>query len=79
MTTFFSVSDQAVLLSDERVLQAAVAAYLGYCCSQSRLHTGSYLKIFLTWCAGQDLDPLRLGRLDRAERTRVGRCHFAIE
>ena len=31
---------------------------------QSRLHTGSDLKIFLTWCARQDLDPLRLGRVD---------------
>ena len=25
---------------------------------------GSDLKIFLTWCAGQGLDPLRVGRAD---------------
>ena len=29
-----------------------------------RLHTGSDLKILLTWCADQDLDPLRVGRVD---------------
>src|SRR3954453_22897966 len=38
----------------------AVVPYRG----QSRLHTGSDLKIFLTWCAGQGLDPLHVGRAD---------------
>jgi integrase/recombinase XerD len=28
------------------------------------VHTGSDLKVFLTWCAGQDLDPLNLGRVE---------------
>ena len=46
------------------MLRAAVAAYLGRYRGQSRLHAGSDLKIFLTWCAGQDLDPLRVGRVD---------------
>jgi hypothetical protein len=62
--TAFTASDQAVVTSDERVLRAAVAAYLGRYRGQSRLHTGSDLKIFLTWCTGQDLDPLRAGRVD---------------
>jgi integrase/recombinase XerD len=63
MTTF-SVSDQAIVVSDERVLRAAVAAYLGRYRGQSRVHTGSDLKVFLTWCAGLDLDPLNLGRAE---------------
>jgi site-specific recombinase XerD len=28
------------------------------------VHTGSDLKVFLTWCAGQELDPLSLGRAE---------------
>src|SRR6266542_1229031 len=62
--TNFSVSDQAVVAGDERVLRAAVAAYLGRYRGESRLHTGSDLKVFLTWCAGQDLDPLEVGRAE---------------
>jgi integrase/recombinase XerD len=41
-----------------------VAAYLGRYQGESRLHTGSDLKIFLTWCAAQGLDPLTVGRAD---------------
>jgi integrase/recombinase XerD len=63
MTTY-SVSDRAVVASDERVLRAAVAAYLGRYRGESRMHTGSDLKVFLTWCAGQELDPLGLGRAE---------------
>jgi integrase/recombinase XerD len=63
MTTF-SVSDQAVVVSGERVLRAAVAAYLGRYRGESRVHTGFDLKVFLTWCAGQELDPLSLGRAE---------------
>jgi integrase/recombinase XerD len=62
--TAFAASDQAVPTSDERVVHAATAAYLGRYRGQSRLHTGSDLKIYLTWCAGHDLDPLRVGRAD---------------
>ena len=62
MTTV-SVSGQAVV-SDERVLRAAVAAYLGRYRGESRVHTGSDLMVFLTWCAGQELDPLKLGRVE---------------
>jgi integrase/recombinase XerD len=62
--TAFSVSDQAVAGSDERLLRAAVAAYLGRYRGESRVHTGSDLKVFLNWCAGRDLDPLNLGRVE---------------
>lgn len=50
--------------SPTSVLRAAVAAYLGRCRGESRVHTGSDLKVFLTWCAGHDLDPLNLGRAE---------------
>ena len=62
--TAFSAPEQTVTTSDDRVLHAAVAAYLGRYRPQSRLHTGSDLKIFLIWCADQGLDPLRVGRTD---------------
>jgi integrase/recombinase XerD len=60
----FPVSDHAVVASDDRVLRAAVAAYLGRYRGESRVHTGSDLKVFLTWCTAQDLDPLNLGRAE---------------
>src|SRR5947209_15078178 len=60
----FDASDQTAVTSDERVLRAAVAAYLGRYRGQTRLHTGSDLKIYLTWCPDQALDPLRVGRVD---------------
>lgn len=63
MTTS-SVSDQLAVVVDERVLRAAVAAYLGRYRGESRVHTGSDLKVFLTWCSDQDLDPLNLGRAE---------------
>ncbi|MEV7630571.1 tyrosine-type recombinase/integrase [Actinoplanes sp. NPDC089786] len=46
------------------MLHAAVAAYLGRYRGESRVHTGSDLKAFLTWCAGQELAPLNLGRAE---------------
>jgi integrase/recombinase XerD len=60
----FVASDQTVGVSDERVLRAAVAAYLGRYRGESRLHTGSDLKVFLTWCTHESLDPLHVGRVD---------------
>src|SRR4051795_10658762 len=63
MTTH-SVPDHAVVASDDRVLRAAVAAYLGRYRGESRVHTGSDLKVFLTWCAGQDIDPWERGRVE---------------
>ena len=62
--TVFGAPEQTISTSDERVLHAAVAAYLGRYRGQSRLHTGSDLKIFLTCCAGKGLDPLCMGRAD---------------
>jgi site-specific recombinase XerD len=62
--TAFPVPEQSVITSDDRVLHAAVVAYLGRYRGQTRLHTGSDLRIFLTWCADQDLDPLRVVRAD---------------
>ena len=62
--TLSSLSDQLAVAVDERVLRAAVAAYLGRYRGESRVHTGSDLKVFLTWCAGQELDPFNLGRAE---------------
>ncbi len=63
MTTF-PVSDRIAVTDDERVLRAAVAAYLGRYRGESRVHTGCDLKVFLAWCSGEDLDPLALGRAE---------------
>jgi site-specific recombinase XerD len=46
------------------VLRAAVSAYLGRYRGASRLRTESDLRIFLTWCTNQDLDPLSAARAD---------------
>jgi integrase/recombinase XerD len=62
--TAFPTPEQTVCTSDDQVLRAAAAAYLGRYRGQSRLHTGSDLKIFLTWCTGNGLEPLRVGRGD---------------
>ena len=63
MTTF-PASDHALSASEIHVLRAAVAAYLGRYRGESRLHTGSDLNVFLTWCAGQGRDPLTVTRVD---------------
>src|SRR5690349_9165743 len=62
--TAFSAHTSSVITSDDRVLHAAVAAYLGRYRGQSRLHTTSDLKVFLAWRTDQGLDPLRVGRAD---------------
>ena len=41
-----------------------MSAYLGRHRGASRLHTAFDLRIFLTWCTGQDLDPLAAVRAD---------------
>jgi integrase/recombinase XerD len=53
-----------VASSDHVLLRAAVSAYLGRYRGDSRLHTESDLRIFLTWCANQDLQPLSAARVD---------------
>jgi integrase/recombinase XerD len=57
-------SEAGVVSSDQLVLRAAVAAYLGRYRGQTRLHTESDLRIFLRWCADQGLDPLAAVRVD---------------
>jgi site-specific recombinase XerD len=63
MTTF-SASGPSVAASDHVVLRAAVAAYLGRYRGATRFHTDSDLRVFLRWCADQDLDPLTAARVD---------------
>jgi integrase/recombinase XerD len=43
-------------------LAPAVTAYLSRYKGLSREHTHSDLRVFLTWCAGQELDPLTARR-----------------
>jgi integrase/recombinase XerD len=43
--------------SDHVVLRAAVSAYLCRCRGETRVHTESDLRVFLRWCADQDIDP----------------------
>jgi hypothetical protein len=50
-----TISEAGVASSDQLVLRAAVAAYLGRDCGQTYLHTHSDLRIFLRWCDEQDL------------------------
>ena len=57
-------SRSRVVSSDRLVLRAAVAAYLGRYRGDTRLHTESDLRIFLTWCTNQDLDALSVARVD---------------
>ncbi|RSM64997.1 integrase, partial [Actinoplanes sp. ATCC 53533] len=45
-------------------LQTAVSAYLGRYRGATRQHTESDLRIFLTWCADQELNPLTARRVD---------------
>jgi integrase/recombinase XerD len=58
------VSTPSVISSDHVVLRAAVSDYLGRYRGDSRYHTESDLRIFLTWCTDQDLQPLSAVRAD---------------
>jgi integrase/recombinase XerD len=49
---------------DPLVLRAAVSAYLGRYRGETRIHTESDLRVFLRWCADQELDPLAAVRVD---------------
>jgi integrase/recombinase XerD len=57
-------SGPGVVSSDRVVLRAAVAAYLGRYRGDTRLHTESDLRVFLTWCTDQELQPLSTTRAD---------------
>ena len=50
--------------ASDLVLRATVSAYLGRYRGQTRMHTESDLRVFLRWCADQDLDPLAAARAD---------------
>jgi integrase/recombinase XerD len=49
--------------SDGRLLEVAVAAHLSRYQGESRTHTDSDLRVFLSWCTDQKLDPLQVGRV----------------
>lgn len=49
-------------LDDQARLRVAVLGYLARYKGQSRRHTESDLRAFLTWCAGHSLDPLTVRR-----------------
>jgi hypothetical protein len=60
----FPIHGPRVATSDDLVLRAAVAAYLGRYRGQTRVHTESDLRIFLRWCTDHDLNPLAAVRVD---------------
>src|SRR6195952_443447 len=60
----FPVHDPGVAPNDHVVLRAAVSAYLGRYRGQTRLHTESDLRVFLSWCTDHNLDPLTAVRAD---------------
>jgi hypothetical protein len=64
MTTSPASLPRVTPSTGQRLLSAAVSAYLGRYRGQSRLHTASDLKIFLDWSIEQSLDPLTAGRTD---------------
>ena len=51
-----------VVVSTTPVLRLAVAAYLARFMGQSRIHTESDLRSYLTWCESHGLDPLGASR-----------------
>jgi integrase/recombinase XerD len=51
-----------VVVTTSPVLRLAVAAYLARFKGQSRVHTDSDLRGFLTWCADSELDPFTATR-----------------
>lgn len=58
---FLPASCPAAVPADHLALEAATAAYLGRYRGTTRVHAESDLRIFLTWCTGQDMDPLAGG------------------
>lgn len=62
--TISPASGSGAVFPDHVVLRAAATAYLGRYRGDSRLHTESDLRIFLTWCTNQDLHPLSAVRAD---------------
>jgi hypothetical protein len=51
-----------VVVTTPRVLRLAVAAFLARFKGQSRIHTESDLRNYLTWCEERQLDPFAATR-----------------
>jgi integrase/recombinase XerD len=64
MTTMVSsaLTGLAVLSADP--LQLAIGAYMGRFKGSAREHTGSDLRVYLSWCAEHDVEPLTAQRVD---------------
>jgi hypothetical protein len=62
MTTYENVLVPIPLPPESDTLRRAVAGYLARFKGQSRVHTESDLRAYLTWCSGHDLDPLAAQR-----------------
>ena len=62
MTSHEPIAASVLVLPDDRILRLAVAAYLARFKGQSRVHSESDLRNFLTWCRARDLDPLAATR-----------------
>jgi integrase/recombinase XerD len=62
MTTPETVLVPVLLPRDTYPVRLAVAAYLARYKGQSRVHTESDLRSYLTWCHERDLDPLAAQR-----------------
>jgi integrase/recombinase XerD len=60
----FPAPDTGVARADQVVVRAVASAYLGRYRGQTRLHTESDLRVFLSWCTDQRLDPLAAVRAD---------------
>jgi integrase/recombinase XerD len=60
----FPVPSTRLESPSELVVRAAVAAYLGRYRGLTRQHGESDLRVFLSWCTAQDLDPLTAVRID---------------
>ena len=73
--TAFSALGPAVVSSGSAALQTAVSAYLGRFRGETRSHTESDLRIFLSWCTEQELDPLNVGFHERSISALV-RCQW---
>ncbi|GAA2151516.1 site-specific tyrosine recombinase XerD [Humibacillus xanthopallidus] len=62
MSTYENVLMPTPLPTESDTLRRAVAAYLARFKGQSRVHTESDLRAFLTWCSSHGLDPLSAQR-----------------
>lgn len=62
MTNHEPIAASVLVLPNDRTLRLAVAAYLARFKGQSRVHSESDLRNYLTWCRARNLDPLAATR-----------------